>query len=214
MLPFCPSLRGEERAGVRGSIEQNDMQTKLAEAEQMTVEEFLAMTDARPDGERWELIEGVAILNASPTQWHQRIASNVIGALDAAKIARDTRWTAAMGVGTHVPISPRSLPQPDVYVKEGDFEDSPTTRDALIIFEVISRANRKAVRDWRKRVYSSVPNCKHYVTIAHKTAEVTRYDREDGWKGITIKGLDASLVLPAIDVSIPLSVIYRWTQIV
>lgn len=47
------------------------MLAKLAKADQMTVEEFLAYMEARPDGERWELIEGVAVMNASPTQWHQ-----------------------------------------------------------------------------------------------------------------------------------------------
>ena len=31
------------------------------------------MVEARPDGEHWELIEGVAIMNPSPTEWHQQI---------------------------------------------------------------------------------------------------------------------------------------------
>ena len=34
----------------------------------MTVEEFYAFTDARPDGEKWELIDGEAVLNASPSR--------------------------------------------------------------------------------------------------------------------------------------------------
>ena len=32
----------------------------------MTVEEFYAFTDTRPDNEKWELIDGEPILNASP----------------------------------------------------------------------------------------------------------------------------------------------------
>jgi hypothetical protein len=39
---------------------------KLAPEQQMTIEEFLAFTDTRPEEERWELIEGVPVLNPSP----------------------------------------------------------------------------------------------------------------------------------------------------
>jgi hypothetical protein len=39
---------------------------KLAPEQQMTIEEFLAFTDTRPEEERWELVEGVAVLNPSP----------------------------------------------------------------------------------------------------------------------------------------------------
>lgn len=189
------------------------MTAKLAEADQMTVEEFLAFTDSRPDGERWELIEGVAVLNASPTQWHQIIAGNIIILLGQHKIATGARWTPMMGVGTRVPISRNSLPQPDVYVQQGDPQDTSVTSDALILFEVLSRSNTKADRAWRKRVYSSVPNCQHYVTIGNKTPEAVRYDREDGWKGVPLNGIGSELELPAIDVTLPLTDIYRWTPI-
>jgi hypothetical protein len=51
------------------------------------------------------------------------------------------------------------------------------------------------------------------VTISHKTAEVVRYDRENGWQVQTMKGLSSALELPALDVTIPLATIYRWTPI-
>ena len=39
----------------------------------MTVEEYFAFTDTRPDNEKWELIDGEPILNASPSRLHQKI---------------------------------------------------------------------------------------------------------------------------------------------
>jgi hypothetical protein len=36
--------------------------TRLAPEDQLTIDELLSFTDSRPDGERWELIEGVAAL--------------------------------------------------------------------------------------------------------------------------------------------------------
>ena len=62
---------------------------RLAPEQQLTVEEFLAFTDTRPDGERWELIEGVAILNPSPTDYHQIVVANIV--VDAAYAFIDPR---------------------------------------------------------------------------------------------------------------------------
>ena len=103
--------------------------------------------------------------------------------------------------------------QPDVFVKSGAAANSHVTDHALIIFEVISKSNTKTDQAWRKRVYASVANCQHYVTLSTRPQEATRYDRTDGWQGETITAPDAALRLPAIDVAIPLSDIYRWTSI-
>jgi Uma2 family endonuclease len=189
------------------------MPARLAEADQMTVDEFLAFTAARPEGERWELIEGVAVMNPSPTEWHQRIVLNIAAALDDAKMTSGASWLPLLGVGTRVPVSPNSLPQPDLFIKAGIASDSSISDDAIVVFEVLSRSNTRLDRAWRRRVYASVPNCQHYVTVSTKTAAVVRHDRSAGWEETSLAGLDDILELPAIDVRVPLLEIYRWTPI-
>ena len=189
------------------------MSAKLADTDQMTVEEFLGFTDSRPDGEKWELIEGKACMSPSPTDWHQIICGNVLHALLSVKQSENASWLPMIGIGTRVPISPNSLPQPDVFIKEGAVTGSHVTDDALIVFEVLSPSNTKSDQAWRRRVYGSIPNCRHYVTISAKTAEVTRYDRSTGWQGSSLTGLAAELDLPAIQVTLPLVEMYRWTPI-
>ena len=188
------------------------MPTKLKPEEQMTIEEFLAFTDQRPDGERWELIEGVAIMNASPTDVHQMSALNIGRWLAHEKQRTAADWRALLGVGTRVPVSPRSLPQPDVFVKDGPLTGTPTTDDALVLFEVISKSNTKSDQAWRRKVYASIPNCQHYVIVSQTQATATRYDRATGWRAATIAGLRSSLELPALGegVTVPLAEIYRW----
>jgi hypothetical protein len=44
----------------------------------MRAEEFFAFTATRPDDEKWELIEGEPILNASASFLHQIVAGNLI----------------------------------------------------------------------------------------------------------------------------------------
>lgn len=191
------------------------MRVKLAPEDQMTIEEFLAFTDTRPDEERWELIEGVPVMNAAPAEFHQVIAGNLLFSLMATKLRLGASWMPMIGVGTRVPASPNSLPQPDAFVKQGAPTDRPLTEDALVLFEVLSKSNTKADQAWRKRVYASVPNCQHYVTVAQDKLDVVRYDRTDGWKGTTLNALQDKLHLPALgaDVAIPLADIYRWTPL-
>jgi Uma2 family endonuclease len=122
-------------------------------------------------------------------------------------------WTPLLGVGTRVPVSPRSLPQPDVFVKQGNTTDRAVTDDALVIFDVLSKSNTTTDQAWRRKVYASVPNCQHYVTVSLKAPEVAVYDRATAWNKRTAKGLNDALDLPAIGVSIPLTDIYCWTPL-
>jgi Uma2 family endonuclease len=187
--------------------------TKLAPDDQMTIEEFLAFTETRPDGERWELIEGAAIMNPSPVEFHQLVVLSIGRYLMAHKERVRASWTPLLGVGTRVPASPRSLPQPDVFVKEGKATDLAVTDDALVIFEVLSRSNTKVDQTWRRKVYASVPNCRHYVTVSLKSVEVDAYDRDTAWMRRRITSLADALDLPAIGVSMPLADIYRLTPL-
>ena len=191
------------------------MSTQLKPNEQLTIDEFLAFTAARPDGERWELIEGIAIMNASPTDVHQMIAMNIGSWLRQEKQRTRSSWLVLLGIGTHVPVSPRSLPQPDVFVKDAPLTGAPTTDDAVVLFEVISKSNTKADQAWRRKVYASIPNCQHYVTVSQSQSTTTRFDRSADWRGTTFAGVQNALELPALgrDVTIPLAEMYRWTPL-
>ena len=186
---------------------------KLAPDLQMTIEEFLAFTDTRPDEERWELIEGVAVLNPSPVEHHQLVVANIVTFLMTHKQRTGVTWLPMLGVGTRVPVSPHSLPQPDVFVKEGEASSSAVTDDALVLFEVLSRSNIKGDQAWRRRVYASIPNCRHYVTVSLKAVEVDAYDRDNKWEQRRLKRLDEALELPALGLAIPMADIYRWTPL-
>jgi hypothetical protein len=180
--------------------------TRLAPEDQMTIEEFLAFTDTRPDEERWELIEGEPVMSPSPVDDHQMVASNIVAYLIAHK--RRTGVYPMLGIGTRVPISPRSLPQPDVFVKETPTTGSPVTDDALVLFEVLPRSNTKKDRDWRRKGYASVANCQHNMTVSLKAVEVVAYDRASAWQKRSVTSPDDALALPALGLSILVADIY------
>ncbi len=177
----------------------------------MTIEEFLVFTETCPDGEKWELIEGEPVLNASPTDFHQIVVLNIGAFLKAERRRLKASWIPLLGIGTRVPASPNSLPQPDVFVMEQLPKGSPVTSDAVVMFEVLSKSNTKADQAWRRRVYASVPNCQHYVTVSMKTVEVVAYDRSTNWKARRTTDLAGALALPVLSISMPLAEIYQWT---
>ena len=179
----------------------------------MTIEQYLEFTDTRPDDEKWELIEGEPVLSPSPSDFHQIIVGNLLVALARIRDATGATWLTLPGVGTRVPISPNSLPEPDLMVKAEPATGSRISSEALVLFEILSPSNRKADQEWRHRVYSSVPNCQHYVTVSQSRAQIVRFDRTSDWKGTTIKGLDGTLELAALKGGIPLQAIYRDTAV-
>ena len=98
-------------------------------------------------------------------------------------------------------------------VKEQPPTGSAVSDDGLVLFEVLSKSNTRSDQAWRRRVYASVPNCQHYVTVSLKGVEVVAYDRAGNWRERTVAGLDERLALPALDLAIPLADIYRWTPL-
>ena len=187
--------------------------SKLAPEHQMTIEEFLAFTDSRPDEEKWELIEGMPVVSPSPTDVHQLIVASITGYLWRHKVQSGALWFVLSGTGTRVPASKNSLPQPDIIVKESAAIGTPVTNEAVVIFEVLSRSNTAADRAWRRRVYTSVPNCQHYVTISMVAPQILVYDRAQNWKERIIDSLAEALDLPALGLAMPLADVYRWTPL-
>jgi Uma2 family endonuclease len=110
----------------------------------MTVEEFYAFTDTRPDNEKCELIDGEPILNASPSNLHQTIAFNPMVLLGIIQRKYPQSWGAMPGVG--VRISDTSLPEPDIFIRPaGTARREPYSR------ETRARHDGFAERRYRER---------------------------------------------------------------
>ena len=85
----------------------------------MDVDEFMAFLETRPKGERWDLIEGIAVMMAAPTAVHQRIAHNLCNLLLAAFAARGLDLFAYTGLAVRTPGLRNFQPEPDVVVLPG-----------------------------------------------------------------------------------------------
>src|SRR4051794_5286826 len=85
----------------------------------MDVDEFMTLLQTRPDGERWDLIEGVAVMMAPPSAAHQPIVVKPFPLLKGAFGTNPDGPFPFPGVGGSAPGVRDFPPQPDVVVRPG-----------------------------------------------------------------------------------------------
>ncbi|MGD0025326.1 MAG: Uma2 family endonuclease [Xanthobacteraceae bacterium] len=179
----------------------------------MNVEEYFAFTDTRPDNEKWELIDGEPILNASPSGLHHKILKNLIFLLELIERRQPQSWEAIPGIG--VRVSDTSLPEPDVFILPARTiardPYSRETRDVIVTFEILSPSTAERDLHWKRAAYTGLPSLTHYVVIAQDAVDVVVFARDAGFAERHLRSLGESLELPPLGISLPLSEIYRDT---
>jgi Uma2 family endonuclease len=181
----------------------------------MTVEEYFAFTDTRPDNEKWELIDGEPILHASPSGTHHRILKNLIFLLASIERERPRSWEVIPGIG--VRVSATNLPEPDVMIlPAGAIRHDPysrETQDVIVTFEILSPSTAERDLHWKRAAYTGLPSLTHYVVMAQDAVDIVVFARDAGFAERHLRSLDESLELPALGISLPLAEIYRDTAL-
>ena len=179
----------------------------------MTIDEFYAFTDTRPDEEKWELIDGEPVLRASPSPFHQRIVKNLVFALVSREREPNASWEVLPGLG--VRVSDINRPEPDVLILPRAAPPlAPSERDrndVIVAFEVLSPSTADRDLRWKRAAYTSTPSLTHYVVIAQDAVEVVVFARDASFAEQRLRSLDDAIEFPALGVTLPLAEIYRDT---
>jgi Uma2 family endonuclease len=187
------------------------MDVPVRKAEPMSVEQFFAFTDTRPDHEKWELIDGEPVLHATPLSRHQTIVANVIGCLYNFRRARRPSWMAIPGIG--VRVSSTSLAEPDVLIRPKMPRVGRECDDPIVAIEVLSDSTADRDLGWKRKAYARVASLMYYVVIAQDVVEVVVYARASGFAEQRLESLAATLDLPSLGLSLPLAEIYQDTEL-
>jgi Uma2 family endonuclease len=115
-----------------------------------------------------------------------------------------------------VKVAPTGLyTYPDVTVVCGDpsFEDEQhdTLLNPTLLIEVLSKSTENYDRGKKLEHYRQLASLMEYVLVAQDKPHVEHYVRQEneGWLLTEVKGLDAKLVLPAIDCQLQLAEVYH-----
>ena len=189
------------------------MSRALAEYEYMSFDDFEEALADKPRNERWELIGGRVVRLMVGARWeHAAIVRNIAFGLESAFRA------AGSGCQTFTEtfyMKEKKLDAqllPDVMVVCGDLEPGATsTGEPVVLVEVLSIGTEARDRLEKWAVYQRLPSLRHYVLVTRDRAHVEVFSRRDGeWAGMkVVDGLDATLELDALGVTLPLAEIYR-----
>jgi Uma2 family endonuclease len=177
----------------------------------MTVEEFYALTDTRPDNEKWELIDGEPIMNASPSPVHQWIAKNLLVFLANKEREPRASWAVLPGLG--VRVSRINRPEPDaLIIPRSAFSADLAQRDTsemIVAFEILSPSTMDRDLRWKKTAYTALPSLTHYIVVAQDAVDVVVFARDTGFAEQRYRSFSDTIELPALGIALPLAEIYR-----
>jgi Uma2 family endonuclease len=179
----------------------------------MTVEEYFAFTDTRRDNEKWELIDGEPILNASPSPVHQWIVKNLLVFLANKEREPKASWAVLPGLG--VRVSRINRPEPDaLIIPRSAFSSDVSQRDTsemIVAFEILSPSTADRDLRWKKTAYTSLPSLTHYIVVAQDAVDVVVFARDTGFAERRYRSLAETIELSALGIALPLSEIYHDT---
>jgi Uma2 family endonuclease len=179
----------------------------------MDVDEFMAFLEARPDGEHWDLIEGVAVMMATPNYAHQRIVSNLCQLLNSAFAARNLDLFAYFDVGVRSPDVRNFQPEPDVAVVPGVAGYDLYSERFQLVAEVLSPTNRRREIDLKLRRYCEAPHNLYSLVIEPREFLVEIYARRAAWQATILTNADDAIEMPEFGLSCCVADLYVGTPL-
>jgi len=134
----------------------------------ISVDLFRSFLEGRPDEERWELIDGVAMMMAPPTYVHQQIATNLQLLLFNALEAHSPMLAVFQRGGVNLgPAFENYDLEPDVLVVDAEVTQDLERRYAdrfYLAAEIISSSDGRRT-DSKREIYKLHEACKCILTV-------------------------------------------------
>ena len=179
----------------------------------MDVDEFMAFLETRPDGERWDLIEGVAVMMAPPSYAHQRITRNFCELLNSALSEQRLDMFAYFSAGVRNPGLRNFQPEPDVVVVPGVAGYNVYSEKFQLAGEIMSPTNTRREIDLKLRRYREAPDNLYVVVIEPSEFPVEIHAKRESWKPKVLKQPDDLVEMPEFGLRCHVVDIYRGTPL-
>src|SRR6516164_9013672 len=152
----------------------------------MDVDEFMAFLETRPDEERWELVEGLAVMQAPPSYAHQRIAYNLCELLNSVFARNRLDLFAYPRAGVRSPGVRNFQPEPDVVVVPGVAGYDLYSERFQLVAEVLSPTNTRREIELKLRRYRETPGNLYAVVIEPREIRVVIYAKRNEWQPVSL----------------------------
>jgi len=179
----------------------------------LTAGEFLKFLKFRPNEERWQLVEGVAMMMSPPTYVHQVIAFNMNYLLLGRFERKDLDLLAVSDAGVRMRSMPDYLPRPDVVVVPGIAEYRSYAERFLLVAEVLSPSNTKSLIARKLRFYKSHVHNLYCLIIDSRRTRIEVHARANDWKPLLLESPSDALELPEFGLRCAVGDLYRRTPL-
>lgn len=177
----------------------------------MSESQFLAWVETRD--ERYELVEGVAMMQAGATRNHERVAKEVFFALHA-QVDRNVFDVNKGDFGVRIKPGNKAgsilLPDVLVDVQTGDGTEK-VTENPIVVVEVLSESTDYAHHVEKFELYKLRPSLKQYVVFEQNAPKAYVWIHEDdGWPNEPhiVKGPGTEIAFPHIGAEIAMDDVY------
>ncbi len=158
--------------------------------------------------------DGEIFAMAGGTSRHSRICANI-----SREVGNRLKGTPCAEYESNLRLKIKATglrTYPDVSVYCGPLEhdeedkDGETVTNPTVLFEVLSPSTEAYDRGFKAGNYRQIDTLQAYVLVAQETAHAEIYQRQpDGsWRFSEVRGVNAILSLPPINVEVPLAEIY------
>jgi Uma2 family endonuclease len=177
-----------------------------------TLEEYLALE--RESDARHEFWDGEVFAMSGGTLAHERIMRNV-GNLFQAQLGRRGCEVFGSNMQIKVPSAPPyRYGDGSVVCGKAEverFNGNDLLLNPVLIYEVLSPSTEAYDRGDKFTHYKSIASLKEYLLVAQHRPHITQYaKRDDGeWSYVEINGLESSLHLPSVGLTLKLSDVYQ-----
>ena len=179
----------------------------------MDVDEFTAFLETRPHGERWDLIDGVAVMMAPPSYAHRRIAYNLCALLNNGFAARRLDLFAYPGAGVRSPGVRNFQPEPDAVVAPGIAGYELYSEHFQLVAEVVSTTNTRQAIESKLRWYCEATYNLYAVIIEPQEFLIEIYAKRSGWQPERLTGGDDVIEMPELGLSCRVADLYDGTPL-
>jgi Uma2 family endonuclease len=144
----------------------------------MTADEFIAWSMARPDGQRFELLDGEVVPMAPERWYHAKVKGRVFRrleeAVEQAGLACDVLPDAMA-----VRVNAGTVYEPDAALRASGALDRAATQydDPLVIVEVLSLSTQAIDVGLKLADYFTLPSLRHYLILRVDTPSVIHHER-------------------------------------
>jgi len=186
------------------------MPTALRHPPPTTIDAFDRFVEAQVDTAEFELVEGIIVMMANPTETHEQIAGNIGAPLKLAMGPKRCRtYQGGIRVQRSDDTRDTDKTRPDVVVRCGPGSANTYITDPLVIVEVLSPSTIDVDRGAKLDFYKSLPTVRHIALVYQDQMRVEHYRRDEaGFEFEVLKSAEDRLHLDAVDFGIALAQVY------